>query len=124
MTYRKNKSPLNIYAGAIALVSRSMCFLLCMIVSVGALAEEVDGAAGGGAEYSTGLNYNGYDQHNIGVEPSIGPSAKPPTLGAKERGRVFEFWFLKKRSNGSDENAKSNKSEQSESLAVDPNQNR
>ena len=41
--------------------------------------------------------------------------------GARE---VFEFWFLKKRSNGSDENAKSNKSEQSESLAVDPNQNR
>ena len=116
MMCRKNKSPLKDYVSGITLSTKSVGFLLCMFVSLGVMAEEVNGATGGGAEYSTGLNYNGYDQHSVGVEPTIGPSTKLPTLGVKERGRVFEFWFLKKRSNAEGQSGKNNQAEQSEGL--------
>ena len=119
MMCRKNKSPLKNYVSGITLSTKSVGFLLCMFVSLGVMAEEVNGATGGGAEYSTGLNYNGYDQHSVGVEPTIGPSTKLPTLGVKERGRVFEFWFLKKRSNAEGQIGKNNQAEQSEGLKRD-----
>ena len=93
MMCRKNKSPLKNYVSGITLSTKSVGFLLCMFVSLGVMAEEVNGATGGGAEYSTGLNYNGYDQHSVGVEPTIGPSQSCRHWALKNEAEYSNFGF-------------------------------